>query len=115
MQRLCKARSDAIPVKRCSGRNPQNLVLENYGKSVSPGIHILINVGTYKDNFISFIFIANTNDPDIADNVKKIKAKCEVERREAESQRLAGTEITNMLKQMMGLHQLGEGQHHGHA
>ena len=70
---------------------------------------------TSEDNSISQIFIANINDLDIADKVKKIKAQCEVERRESESQRLAGTETTNLIMQMMGLHQLGEGQHHGQA
>ena len=73
------------------------------------------DIARFKNYYISTIFIANINDPDIADKVRKIKAQCEVERREVESQRLAGTETTNMLKQMMGLHQLGEGQHHGQA
>ena len=44
------------------------------------------------------------NDPDVAENVKNIKAKCELERQEAEAQRMASIEATNMLKQMMGIY-----------
>ena len=43
--------------------------------------------------------------------MKKIKAQCEIERKEAEAQRQAGTETTNMLKQMMGIHHVGEQQY----
>ena len=61
---------------------------------------------------IAPIFIANINDPNVAEKIKKIKAQCEVERKEAEAQRHAGTETTNMLKQMMGIHHVGD-QHEG--
>ena len=66
----------------------------------------------FNDDYITPIFIANVNDPDVADKVKKIKAQCEIKRNEAEAQRQAGTETTNMLKQMMGIHHVGE-QHYG--
>ena len=59
---------------------------------------------------IAPIFIANINDPDVAEKVKKIKAQCEIERKEAEAQRHAGAETTNMLKQMMGIHHVGDQQ-----
>ena len=44
------------------------------------------------------------NGPDVAEKVKNIKAKCELERKEAEAQRMASIETTNMLKQIMGIH-----------
>ena len=59
---------------------------------------------------IAPIFIANINDPDVAEKVKKIKAQCEIERKEAEAQRHAGAETTNMLKHMMGIHHVGDQQ-----
>ena len=65
----------------------------------------------FNDDYITLIFIANVNDPDVADKVKKIKAQCEIERKEAEAHRQAGTETTNMLKQMMGIHHVGEQQY----
>ena len=61
---------------------------------------------------ISPIFIANINDPNVAEKIKKIKAQCDIERKEAEAQRHAGDETTNMLKQMMGIHHVGD-QHEG--
>ena len=67
--------------------------------------------GNLNDEYITHIFLANINDPNIADKVKKIKAQCEIERKEAESQRQAGIETTNMLKQMMGIHHVGDRQH----
>ena len=132
MQGCCEARSetnlvgvltrDSYPVvdssnqvlrrrelTRCSERKQQNINPEIYVKSVSFGIYTFDDENS-KDNYITPIFLANINDPDIADKVKKIKAQCEVERRKAESQRLAGAETTNMLKQMMGIHHLGEQQ-----
>ena len=57
---------------------------------------------------ISYIFIANINDPNVAEKIKKIKAQCDIERKEAEAQRHAGDETTNMLKQMMGIHHVGD-------
>ena len=76
---------------------------------MSPEIQILDDENS-NDNYITAIFLTNINDPEIADNVKKMKAQCEVERIETESQRLAGAETTNMLKQMMSIHHLGEQQ-----
>ena len=61
---------------------------------------------------ISPIFIANVNDPNVAEKIRKIKAQCDIERKEAEAQRHAGDETTNMLKQMMGIHHVGD-QHEG--
>ena len=61
---------------------------------------------------IAPIFIANINDPNVAEKIKKIKAQCDIERKEAEAQRHAGAETTNMLKQMMGIHHVGD-QHQG--
>ena len=37
------------------------------------------------------------NDLDVAEKVKKIRAKCELERREADAQRMANIETRNML------------------
>ena len=69
-------------------------------------------LSTTKFKDISPIFIANINDPNVAEKIKKIKAQCDVERKEAEAQRHAGDETTNMLKQMMGIHHVGD-QHEG--
>ena len=57
---------------------------------------------------IAPIFIANINDPNVAEKIKRIKAQCDVERKEAEAQRHAGDETKNMLKQMMGIHHVGD-------
>ena len=48
------------------------------------------------------IFIANVSDPELAEKVKKMKVKCEAERKEGETERNAGFEVKHMLTQMMG-------------
>ena len=111
MANCCRAKSKVInaEVDGCHRRRCGIPKLEKGEK-----LEVLTQGATaFKDDAISQIFMASINDLDIADKVRKIKAQCEVERREAESQRLAGTETSNMLKQIMGLHQFGEGQQHG--
>ena len=48
------------------------------------------------------IFLANLGDPDLAEKVSKIKLKCETERKEAEAENSAGSDVKSLLTQMMG-------------
>ena len=48
------------------------------------------------------IFFANLGDPDLAEKLNKIKLKCETERKEAEAENSAGSDVKSLLIQMMG-------------
>ena len=43
------------------------------------------------------IFLANLGDPDLVEKVNKIKLKCESERKEAEAENSAGSEVKSLL------------------
>ena len=48
------------------------------------------------------IFLANLEDPKLMEKVNRIKLKCENERKEAEAESNAGSEVKSLLTQMMG-------------
>ena len=48
------------------------------------------------------IVLANLGDPDLVENVIEIKPNCETERKDAEAENSAGSEVKSLLTQMMG-------------
>ena len=52
---------------------------------------------------ISPIFLATLEKPEVAEKVKRIKVRCEAERKEAESKQSQNKESTSVLTKMMGI------------
>ena len=86
----------------------QQLEILHQGSASSKLVLESWNKDTQDDDFIWPVFLASVNDFDMAEKGKQIGAKCELERREAEAQRIAGTETTNMLKHMVVSHSFGD-------
>ena len=100
-----KAKADARIARISNYKKPTCNKHDRPGTSKFCGAFSECCASVSESNEVSLapIFLANLGDPSLVGKINKIKAKCETERKEAESENNAGTKVKSLLSQMMGV------------